>query len=64
LEGRIKLVNRGITVFEHKRDEMTGGWRNLRDEELHNLYSSSVIIKMIKSLSGRWEGHVARTEGK
>jgi hypothetical protein len=35
--------------FGPKRDEMTGGWRKLHNEELHNLYSSPSIIRMIKS---------------
>jgi hypothetical protein len=39
---------------------VTGEWRKLHDEELHNLYSSPNIIKMIKSRRARWEGHVAR----
>jgi hypothetical protein len=43
-----------------KRDEVTGGWRKLHNEELHNLYSSPSIIRMIKSRRMRWEGHVAR----
>jgi hypothetical protein len=36
-------------VFEPKRDEVTGGWRKLHNEELHNLQSSPSIIRMIKS---------------
>jgi hypothetical protein len=47
-------------IFEPKTDEMTGGWRKLHNEELHNLYSSPSIIRMIKSTSMRWKGHVAR----
>jgi hypothetical protein len=43
-----------------KRDEVTGGWRKLHNEELHNLYSSPSIIKMIKSRTVRWAGHVAQ----
>jgi hypothetical protein len=39
---------------------MVGGWRKLRNEELHNLYSSPNIIRMIKSRRMRWTGHVAR----
>jgi hypothetical protein len=39
---------------------VTGGWRKLRKEELHNLYSSPSIIRMIKSRRMRWAGHVAR----
>jgi hypothetical protein len=36
-----------------------GGWRKLHDEELHNLYSSPIIIIIIKSRRMRWAGHVA-----
>jgi hypothetical protein len=36
-------------VFGPKRDEVTGGWRKLYNEELHNLYSSPNIIRMIRS---------------
>jgi hypothetical protein len=39
---------------------VTGGWRKLHNEELHSLYSSPSIIRMIKSRSMRWAGHVAR----
>jgi hypothetical protein len=39
---------------------VTGDWRKLHNEELHNLYSSPNIIKMIKSRRMRWAGHVAR----
>jgi hypothetical protein len=48
------------TVFGSKRDEATGEWRKLHSGELHNLYSSPVIIKQIKSRRMRWAGHVAR----
>jgi transcription termination factor 2 len=47
-------------IFGPKRDEVTGDWRKLRNEELHNLYSSPNIIRMIKSRRMRWAGHVAR----
>jgi hypothetical protein len=47
-----------------KRDEVTGGWRKLHDEELHNLYSSLSIIRMIKLRRMRWTDHVARMEEK
>jgi hypothetical protein len=46
-------------IFGPKRDEMSGGWRRLHNEECHNLYSSSNIIGVIKSRRMRWEGHVA-----
>jgi transcription termination factor 2 len=39
---------------------VTGGWRKLHNDELHNLYSSPNIIRMIKSRRMRWAGHVAR----
>jgi hypothetical protein len=38
---------------------VTGGWRKLHDDELHNLYSSPSIIRMIKSRRMIWAGHVA-----
>jgi hypothetical protein len=47
-------------IFGPKRDEVTGGWRKLHNEELHNLYSSPSVIRMIKSRRMRWAGHVAR----
>jgi hypothetical protein len=47
-------------IFGPKRDEVTGGWRKLHNEELHNLYSSPSIIRMIKSRRMRWAGHVVR----
>jgi hypothetical protein len=47
-------------IFGPKRDEVTEYWIKLHNEELHNLYSSLNIIRMIKSMRMRWEGHVAR----
>jgi hypothetical protein len=47
-------------IFGPKRDRLTGGWRKLHDEKLHNLYSSPSIIRIIKSGRMRWAGHVAR----
>jgi hypothetical protein len=47
-------------TFGPKRDEATGEWRKLHSGELHNLYSSSDIIRQIKSWRMRWAGHVAR----
>jgi hypothetical protein len=47
-------------IFVPKRDQVTGDWRKLHNEELHNLYSSPSIIRMIKSRGVRCEGHVAR----
>jgi hypothetical protein len=51
-------------IFGHKRDEATGEWRRLRNEELNDLYSSPNIIREIKSRGMRWTGHVARTREK
>jgi hypothetical protein len=47
-------------IFGPKRDEVTGGWRKLHNEELHNLHSSPSVTRMIKSRRMRWVGHVAR----
>jgi acyl-coenzyme A synthetase/AMP-(fatty) acid ligase len=47
-------------IFGLKRDEVTGIWRKLHNEELHSLYSSPSIIRMIKSRGLRWARHVAR----
>jgi hypothetical protein len=47
-------------IFGPKRDEVTGGWKKLHNEEFHSLYSSPSIIRMIKSRRMRWVGHVER----
>jgi hypothetical protein len=47
-------------IFGPKGDEVIGGWKKLHNEELHNLYSSPSIIRMIKSKRMRLSGHVAR----
>jgi hypothetical protein len=47
-------------IFGPKRDEVTGGWRKLHNEEFHNLHSSPSIIRTIKSKRMRWAAHVAR----
>jgi hypothetical protein len=49
-------------IFGPKRDEVTGDWRKLHNEELHDLYSSPSIIRVIKATRIRWAGHVARME--
>jgi hypothetical protein len=46
-------------IFGPKRDGVTGGWIKLHNEELHNLYSSPSIIRIIKSRRMRWAGYVA-----
>jgi hypothetical protein len=46
-------------IFGIKRDEVTGDWRKLHNEEFHNLCSSPNIIRIIKSRRMRWAWHVA-----
>jgi hypothetical protein len=53
--------NRVLTrIFGPKRDEVTGEWRKLHNEKLHDLYSSPSTIKIMKARRKRWVGHVAR----
>jgi hypothetical protein len=52
---RLRVLKR---IFGPKRDEVLGEWRKLHKEEVHNLYSSSSIIRMIKSRRMRWVGCV------
>jgi hypothetical protein len=47
-------------LFGLKGDEVIRGWRKLHNEELHNLYFSPNIIRVIKSRRIRWAGHVGR----
>jgi hypothetical protein len=54
---KLKALRR---IFRPKRDGVTGGWRKLYNEELHNLYSSPIIIRIIKSRRMMWAGHVTR----
>jgi hypothetical protein len=46
-------------ILGPKRDEVTGEWRKLHNEELYDLYSSSDIIRVIKSRRMSWAVHVA-----
>jgi hypothetical protein len=48
------------TIFVPRRDEVTGEWRRLHNEELIDLYFSLNIMRVIKSRRMRWAGHVAR----
>jgi hypothetical protein len=47
-------------ILEHSKDEVTGKWRKLYNEELNDVYSSLNIVPVIKSRRMRWAGHVAR----
>jgi hypothetical protein len=61
-ERRLRVfVNRVLRrVFGSKRDEVTGEWRKLHNEELNDLYSLPNTVRMVKSRRMRWAGHVAR----
>jgi hypothetical protein len=61
-EHRLEVFENRVLrrIFGQKRDEMTGEWRKLRNEELHNLYSSPSIVRIMKSRRMRWAEHVAR----
>ena len=47
-------------IFGPRRDEVTGEWRRLHNEELNDLYCSPNIVRVIKSIRMRWARHVAR----
>jgi hypothetical protein len=61
-EHRLRVFENRVLrkIFGPKRDDMTGEWRKLHNEELHNLYSSPNIIRQIKSRRMRWARHVSR----
>jgi hypothetical protein len=61
-EHRLRVFENKVLrrIYGPKRDEGTGGWRKLHNEELHDLYSSPSIITIIKSRRMRWTGHVVR----
>ena len=58
-ECRLRVLRR---IFRPKRDEVTGEWRKLHNEELNFLYSTPNIVRVIKSRRMRWAGHVACME--
>jgi hypothetical protein len=59
-ERRLRLFENRVLrrIFGPKRDQVTGEWTKLHNEELYNLYSSTTIVRLIKSRM-RWAGHVA-----
>jgi hypothetical protein len=61
-EHRLRVFENRVLrrMFGPKRDEVTGEWTKLNNEELHNLYSFPDTIRQIKSRRMRWAGHVAR----
>jgi hypothetical protein len=62
VEHRLRVFENRVLrrIFGPKRDEGSGGWRKLHKEELHDLYSSPSILRIMKSRRKRWAGHVAR----
>jgi hypothetical protein len=60
-EHRLRVFENRVLwrIFGPKRDEVAGGWRKLHNEELHGLYSSPNIVRVIKARRMRWAGHVA-----
>jgi hypothetical protein len=65
-EHRLRVFENRVLrrIFGPKRDEVTGSWRKLHNEELHNLYSSPSILRMSKSRRMRRARHVERTREK
>jgi hypothetical protein len=61
-EHRLRVFENRVLrrIFGSKRDEVIGSWRKLHNEELHDLYSSPSIVRVIKARKMRWAGHVAR----
>jgi hypothetical protein len=63
-EHRLRVFERRVLrrIFGPKRDEVTGDWRRLHNEELNGRYSSPSIVRVMKSIRMRLAGHVARME--
>jgi hypothetical protein len=65
-EHRLRVFENRVLrrIFGPKRDKVMGEWRKLHNKELHDLYSSPSVIRIIKSRRMRWAGHVARMGGR
>jgi len=61
-ERRLRVFDNRVLrrIFRPKRDEVTGEWRKLYNEELNAMYTSPSVVRTIKSRRMRWAGHVAR----
>jgi hypothetical protein len=61
-ERRLRVFENRVLrrIFGPKRNEVTGEWKQLHNEELNDLYCSPNIVRVFKSRRSRWAGHVAR----
>jgi hypothetical protein len=61
-ERRLRVFENRVVkrILGRRREEVTGEWRKLHNEELHDLYTAPSIVRVIKSRIMRWAGHVAR----
>ena len=61
-EGKLRVFENMVLrrIFGPRREEVTGEWRRLHNEELNDLYSTPNIVRVIKLRRMRWAGHVAR----
>jgi len=61
-ERKLRVFEKRVLrkIFGPRRDEVTGEWKRLHNEEINDLYSSPNMVRVIKSRRMRWAGHVAR----
>jgi hypothetical protein len=62
MERRLRVFKNRVLmrIFGSKMDKVTAEWRKLHNEELHDLYSSPTVVRVIKSRKTRWAGNLAR----